>query len=232
MLKNILSSIFGLTKTNQNPFEESYIFSEEELKDIDPFYEIKQIVYQKNYASDKLSIPKIIFEGRNKYNGEKLADLHSRYFQTMPVKDGLKPFNLNSFILQIEKSLLLVEPMVQYEKLCWNNFHIKSVPVIEHAIECFQILADSQKIVELKEMLEYIPELNFYLDDAQRAEKFCFMLPSLLDFIKSKQGATIRDFAEKFPNHLEIIKPSLYYLAKYDILKKKKVGRYNFYEIA
>lgn len=83
----------------------------------------------------------------------------------------------------------------------------------------------------MKELVEYIPELNFYLDDAQQSIKFCSLLPSLLNFIKQKGGITVKDLKELFPDDVELIKGRLYCLAKYGILKKRKEGRYNFYEI-
>lgn len=224
MLTRILSSLFKTTK-----YKSDFEFTKEELMDIDPFYEANQVIYD---LPSEEQLPRIINEARNKYRGQKLCNLHSKNFQSIPSNDELNISNRNVLIKNIDEGLLLIEPLVIYEKECWKSFAIKSIPIIENGIKVFQGLSDPQRIIDLSELIEFIPELDFYKDQVLEAKKFCSLVPGLIKFIEEKEGITVKDLKDLFTDdEVETIKSNIYYLFKYGVLKKRKEGRYNFYEL-
>jgi len=227
MLKKMLLSIFGKTDSSTELFENTNKFTEEIIKELDPYlYEINQKKYKESIEIENL--PDIIKKGRTKHFGKNLVDLHSEYFNKMPNTGEVMNESTSE---NIYEGLLLIEPMAMYENLRWGSFHIKSIPIIEYGLKYYQGLKNPVKIKDLKELIDFIPELHFYSDEANESFDFCLLLPQLMDFIKSKKGITIKDLPEIFPDKVELIKNKLYYLVKYGSLKKRKEGKYNFYEI-
>lgn len=119
-----------------------------------------------------------------------------------------------------------------YELKAWGKFHIKSIPTIEIGLLCFSLLMDCKKCQDLKETIEFFPDLKFYLQEAEESVIFCKMIPTLLTFIKDKGGVKANDLKDEFPENFELIKSRMYYLAKFGIVNKTKTGRYNYYEIS
>lgn len=203
--------------------------TQKELKELDPFYKLNQTVYDKN--PDQPNIPNIVRICRIENKGRNLQKLHDEYFSILPSLMENKPDDIKEFFEKIDKSLLLLEPLIIYEKKQWRLFDIKSLPAIENGLLYSSILGNCEKANDISNMIKFFPELGFYKQDANDSIRFCALLPELIDFITRNGGVKVIDLKDYFDKDYDLVKNRIYYLAKLGVLKTTKVGKSNFYQV-
>lgn len=220
----------GLQNSNKISNKTTSNFSDDEFIDCeDLYYKIDRAIYNEN--EEEINIPAIIKAARTRHNGKTLLSLHSNYFSILPALQNNDPDHIEEFLEKIYDSLMVIEPLIIYEKGKWGSFNIKCLPAIEKGILYYSLIGNVEKLTEIQRIIEYFPELYFYKDETQESLIFCSILPELIEFIKEKKGITVNDLKGKFVEHYDLIKGRMYYLSKIGILKKTKIKNLNFYEI-
>lgn len=198
--------------------------SEEDLKDVNVDYKAKRTIYNNN--PDAKSIPLLVKLGRKIHKGKSLYNLSQEYFSKLPssTEDKYNGLNINDY------NLSLIEPLIQCEKMTWNSFNIKKIPVIEDALIYYTFKGMNEKVNEIYELVNYFPELSMYCEEANDYLKLSNLLPTLLEYIKEKNGVKTIELKDVFEEDYELIKSKMYYLGKFGILNVSKIGNSNFYK--
>lgn len=198
--------------------------SDKDLRDVDVDYKAKRTIYNKN--PDAKNIPKLVKLGREIHKGKSFYNLSQEYFSKLPnsTENKYNGINLNDY------NLSLIEALILYEKMTWNTFAIKKIPLIEDALMNYTFKGMTEKVKEIYELVIYFPELSMYYEEASDYLKLSNLLPTLLEYIKEKNGVKTIELKDVFEEDYELIKSKMYYLGKFGILNVSKIGNSNFYE--
>lgn len=220
---------YFVTHKNRSSSNKNIDLSISEEEWINPYYKLDRSIYDENI--DEINIPDIIRKGRIQNKGKTLLNLHSQYFSILSTLQEDDFDNITEFLEMIDNSLIVIEPLIIYEKRKWGSFHIKSLPAIEKGLLYCSLLGNCEKLNDIQSIIDFFPDLNFYREEIHESIKFCNILPELMEFIKEKKGITVNDIKEKFVEDYYLIKNRMYYLSKIGKLKKSKIKNFNFYEI-
>lgn len=217
-------SNWGYTKkkvSNESPY---LGLSDEDLKDVDVDYKAKRTFYNNN--PEAKNIPVLVKLGREIHKGKSLYNLSQEYFSMLPnsTEDKFNGLNINDY------NLSLLEPLILREKITWNSFDIKKIPIIEDALIYYTFKGMNEKVKEIYELVNYFPELSMYCEEASDYLKLSNLLPIILEYIKKKNGVKTIELKDVFEEDYELIKSKMYYLGKFGILNVSKIGNSNFYK--
>ena len=171
-------------------------------------------------------MPKLIEKFRELNRNSSLNKLTSEYFQLLAdIQELKKRGNFKKMLKYCHKSLQFIEPLVVDTKRQYGEFDIQSIPAIEIGATFWAASGDEDRLLEIKEIVDYFPELNPWKETVKGAFIEKDIASKIYQYVKNNEG-----FEQKRLKKALVIKdsglvsPICYYMALVGRLKRKKKG--------
>jgi len=204
----------------------SVIFMKKHLKN---FIEIKDYLEKViiKYTEHREKAPEVIKWIRKVYKNKTDEEITETYYHLLNLAIGAKARGDYKKLVEYYQTMYgLIEILVRYTKKKYGEFDITGIPVIEEGSFFFGLFGLSGQLVNLKEIVDYIPELKTWKKYIDEGFKVLELTPKIIKAIEKHPGTfqtKIKEIVSESDGRL--IARILYYLEKMGRIKRVKEGK-------
>jgi len=170
-------------------------------------------------------MPKLIEKFRELNRDSSMNKLTSEYFQLLvDIQELKKRGNFKKMLKYCQKSLQFIEPLVVDTKRQYGEFDIQSVPAIETGATFWAASGDEDRLLDIKEIVDYFPELNPWRQTVKEAFADKDLAFKIYEHVKNNKGFEQKRLKDVFKEDSESISSVCYNMALVGRLKREKKG--------
>ena len=168
----------------------------------------------------------VIEKYRELNKGTSITKLVNKYFELLvDIQELKKEGNFKKMLKYCQRSLQLIEPLIVDTKSQYGNFDIKSIPAIEIGATFWAIDDDSDMLLNVKEIVDYFPELNPWKEIVEEAFNKKDTTAEISKYIKNNKGFEQKNLKKVLTSHDgRMISSVCYYMELMGRLKREKKG--------
>ncbi|GAH55178.1 unnamed protein product [marine sediment metagenome] len=122
-------------------------------------------------------------------------------------------------------SISLLEPLIEQTKKEFGAFDIKSIPAIDLGCTFWAIYRAEGQLLNLKEVVEYFPELEPWKEDVEEAFAMKDLVSKIYRYVRDNEGCLQKDLKKVFGfEDGGLISYVVYNMALVGNLERKKKG--------
>ncbi len=169
---------------------------------------------------------KLIEKFRELNRNSPISKLTNEYFQLLAdIQELKKRENFKKMLEYCQKSLQLIEPLIVDTKRQYGKFDIKSIPAIEIGATFWAINKAKDKLLNIKEIVDYFPELNPWKETVKEAFIKKDIASKIYQYVKNNEGFEQKRLKEVLTiKDGRLISYVCYYMELIGRLKRKKKG--------
>ena len=173
-----------------------------------------------------LNMPKLIEKYRELNKGIPITSLVNKYFELLgDIQELKKEENFKKMLKYCQRSLQLLEPLIVDTISQYGGFDIKSIPAIEIGVSFWTIIEDTDKLLNVKEIVDYFPELNPWKEIVKEAFIEKDTVSEISKYIKNNKGFEQKNLKKVLSNSDgRMISRVCYYMELMGRLKREKKG--------
>jgi len=204
----------------------SVIFMKKHLKN---FIDIKNYLEKAiiKHIEHREKAPEIIKWIRKIYKNTPDRELTETYYQLLNLAIGAKARGDYKKLVEYYQTMYgLTEILVRYTKKEYGRFDIRGIPPIEEGSFFFGLFGLKGQLLNLKEIVEYIPELEAWKKYIDEGFKVLELTPKIIKEIEKHPGIFQTKIKEVvFESDGRLIARILYYLEKMGRIRRIKEGK-------
>ena len=202
-----------------SPIQDSHSYNGIRINDIKPEFDSVEEGHQSNKS-------KLIEKYRILNKGTPITKLVNKYFELLGDIQELKTEeNFKKMLKYCQRSLQLLDPLINDTISQYGSFDIKSIPAIEIGVSFWAIIEDTDKLLIVKEIVDYFPELNPWKEIVKEAFVQKDTASEISKYIKNNKGFEQKNLKKVLSNNDgRMISYVCYYMALMGRLKREKKG--------
>lgn len=162
-----------------------------------------------------------------KHNKEySVHELVDQYFVLMDkIQKAQRDRNYSKLIQFCQMSLALIEPFIQQSKQMYGKFVASSIPAIEVVLPHYAILGQRGQIENIREMIDYFPELEPWRRLVDEAFEMNKIAGKLYKYLKENPNTLQKNLKKIFSSEdRNLIYRVLHYMESHNKIEKIKSG--------
>ena len=168
----------------------------------------------------------IIEKFREANSGASPKKLVGMYFELLnKIEEYKREKDFNKMLICCQKSISLLEPLIEQTKKEFGTFDIKSIPAIEIGSNFWAIYGEEDQLLNLKEVVEYFPELEPWKKTIEKAFTMKELASRIYRYVRKNEGCLQKELKKTLEiKDGRLVSNIVYYMELVGKLKRKKIG--------
>ena len=169
---------------------------------------------------------KLIEKFREKHKNVSSSKLVDEYYDLLSrIQECKKAKEFKKMLRYCQKSISLLEPLIEQTKKEFGVFDIRSIPAIEIGSIFWAIYGDEAQLLNLKEIIEFFPELEPWKKTIEKAFLMKDLAQRIYQYVKDNEGCLQKELKKALGvNEGRLISNVVYYMELVGKLERKKMG--------
>lgn len=169
---------------------------------------------------------KLIDKFRKGHKGRPLSKLVDAYFDLLDkIRESKRKKKFKKMLTYCQMSLSLLEPLIEQTKREFGTFDIKSIPAIETGAVFWAIYGAEGQLLNIKEVVEYFPELEPWKEDVKRAFTMKELASKIYQYVRENKGCEQKELKKALGvEDGKLISNVIHYMELVKKIKRKKAG--------
>ena len=163
---------------------------------------------------------------REKHKGVPLKELVDTYYILLgKIGECKRKKDFDAMLMHCQLSISLLEPLIEESKKEWGSFDIQSIPAIELGSIFHAIYGEEGQLLNLKEIVEYLPEIEPWKKTIEKAFAMKELASNIYQHVKANDGCLQKELKEALRvEDGSLVSNVVYYMALVGKLDRGKRG--------